>query len=164
MVVAKLVPMVLPPQQITPRSSQEDNEETSNKDIDTNFHPQNSPITHNVNWIDTDSDEDEDYLPQSLHYQLPSPPRKLMASAYRTPSPPPSGNKRNRVESMSWSPSSAPAPVKKHMSQHQFPTQYYPTGQQGCCTVRTVQQAINDAVDNGEDLVDLRYKLSSMSY
>jgi hypothetical protein len=60
---------------------------------------------------------------------------------------------------MSWSPSSAPAPVKKHMSQHQFPTQYYPTNQQGCCTARTVQKAINDAVDNGADLVDLRYIL-----
>lgn len=155
----RVVSMVLPQQEITPRSSQEDNEKALEKDLDVIFHPKGSPITHNVDWIDTDTDEDEDYLPQNLHHQLPSPPRKLSAAAYRTPSPPPLGNKRNRVESMSWSPSSAPAPVKKHMSQHQFPTQYYPTNQQGCCTARTVQQAINDAVDNGADLVDLRYIL-----
>ncbi|KAI8579083.1 hypothetical protein K450DRAFT_243800 [Umbelopsis ramanniana AG] len=146
--------MVLPEQQTTPRSSQEESHDKElEKELNNLFCEKESPITHNVDWIDTDTDEDEDYLPQNLHHQLPSPPRKLAALDYRTPSPPPSGNKRNRVESMSWSPSSAPGPMKKAM--HQFPTAFSPSTQHSRRTVRTVQQAINDAIDNGADMVDL---------
>ncbi|KAG2178209.1 hypothetical protein INT43_003462 [Umbelopsis isabellina] len=141
--------------QITPESSQEGNEKATGQDVDKIFEERTSPITHDVNWIDTDTDEDEDYLPQNQHHQLPSPPRVLPSVAYRTPSPPPSGNKRNRVESTSWSPSGLPGPMKKHMSQHEFPTHYYSSSQHGCCTLRTVEKAINDAVDNGADMVDL---------
>ncbi|KAH8550129.1 hypothetical protein BGW37DRAFT_558664 [Umbelopsis sp. PMI_123] len=146
--------MVLPQQQITPRSSQEEGHEKElENELNNLFCEKESPITHNVDWIDTDTDEDEDYLPQNLHHRLPSPPRKLPALVYRTPSPPPSGNKRNRVESMSWSPSSAPGPVKKPM--HHFPSSFS-SGTQHCLrTVRTVEQAINDAIDNGADMVDL---------
>jgi hypothetical protein len=148
--------MVLPEQQTTPRSSQEESREKElEKELNNLFCEKDSPITHNVDWIDTDTDEDEDYLPQNMHHQLPSPPRKLPALDYRTPSPPPNGNKRNRVESMSWSPSSAPGPLKKAM--HQFPTAFSPSTQHCRRTVRTVQQAINDAIDNGADMVDLRY-------
>ena len=62
---------------VTPGNSQEFTDDydvhEERSDI-TIIHSFNNQIIHNVDWIDTDASEDEDYLPQNQHTLIPSPP------------------------------------------------------------------------------------------
>ncbi|KAI9268207.1 hypothetical protein BDA99DRAFT_558376 [Phascolomyces articulosus] len=60
---------------VTPGNSQElrdFTDEQAESDMVDVLHDQ---LIHNVEWIDTDASEDEDYLPQNQHTLVPSPPR-----------------------------------------------------------------------------------------
>ncbi|KAI8138526.1 hypothetical protein BJV82DRAFT_582885 [Fennellomyces sp. T-0311] len=58
---------------VTPGNSQEIRD--SDDEPILNDHSLDQHYIHNVVWIDTDTSEDEDYLPQDQHIIMPSPPR-----------------------------------------------------------------------------------------
>lgn len=69
---------------VTPNNSQEQDSDNDTMTFLTQHQQQQQqqqPVseTNSVDWLDTDSSEDEDYLPQSCHRCFPSPPRRAMS-------------------------------------------------------------------------------------
>lgn len=89
--------------------------------------------TYNVEWIDTDDEEDSDYLPQDMHRRIPSPPRILGKEDRKRVRVPSSGSifepsVRRRLE------------VDADMS-----------------PAERVRRAIDTVIDAADDCVDLSY-------
>ncbi|KAG2221719.1 hypothetical protein INT45_007125, partial [Circinella minor] len=62
---------------VTPGNSQEFTDDYDGLEEQSDMaiiHSFNNQVIHNVDWIDTDASEDEDYLPQNQHILIPSPP------------------------------------------------------------------------------------------
>lgn len=151
---------------VTPNNSQEqdsDNDSLPTMTILTQqqqqhyhqHHHHHQPIseTNSVDWLDTDSSEDEDYLPQSCHRCFPSPPRKAMSV----------DNDFDEEEEDVFYPSKATRRKRGRLpespEQHQRRRMNMDDDQVISTSVQQerVRRVIDAAIDNGEDYVDLRY-------
>lgn len=92
-----------------------------------------------VVWLDTDESEDEDYLPQNRHSYIPSPPRRNLANCSET-------QDKKRAKLGCYSGDDEPLFVVRQRDEAE--------------TIATpselVRRAVDQAVDNGADYVDLR--------
>ncbi|CDH51362.1 Piso0_003039 [Lichtheimia corymbifera JMRC:FSU:9682] len=118
-------------------------------------HHHHQPIseTNSVDWLDTDSSEDEDYLPQSCHRCFPSPPRKAMSV----------DNDFDEEEEDVFYPSKATRRKRGRLpespEQHQRRRMNMDDDQVISTSVQQerVRRVIDAAIDNGEDYVDLSH-------
>ncbi|KAG0188344.1 hypothetical protein DFQ28_004970 [Apophysomyces sp. BC1034] len=113
---------------LTPESSQDVTDETVSKRAEEAVA---SPIkTHDVEWLDTDTSEDEDFLPQNHHQRFPSPPRKSTGDE----------RKRSRMDSVTWCEPRELA--RRRLEYDETPTE-------------RARRIIDEVIDNGTERVDL---------
>lgn len=102
-------------------------------DVDVDCDSPDTEPTYNVEWIDTDVSEDEDYLPQDMHRRIPSPPRRQGKE----------DRKRARVLSTS---SICEPSVRRRL---QVDVDMSPA--------ERVRRAVDKVIDTADDCVDLSY-------
>ncbi|KAI7884780.1 hypothetical protein K492DRAFT_204456 [Lichtheimia hyalospora FSU 10163] len=142
---------------VTPNNSQEqdsDNDSLTTMTFLTQQPQQQVSETNSVDWLDTDSSEDEDYLPQSYHRCFPSPPRKPMSV---------DEDQDEEEEEAMYCSSKATQRKRSRLSeapeQHQRRRMNLDDDQEICTSVQQerVRRVIDAAIDNGEDYVDLSH-------